>query len=424
VFCKNPNIYLCHSTYNSIDFFHNANAKNIVDKLKTISVLSTPYYKGVVALEKLEKVNESTLRSGDILYKDKHIGIVLKNKNGKIIIFQSAGSTEPYPVWKDKTKGVRDSTISGCDYNKNAKHGPIQSELNNSIIGTYFSTNAQAFRLVVPIVYVEGGNFDMGCTAEQGGDCFDWEKFSATTSKTPPYKNVPVDNFYIGRYEVTQKLWKDIMGSNPSAHKNCDDCPVESVSWDDIVGTSGKDIVIKGIKYYENGFIYKLNEKTDKKYRLPNEIEWEYAARGGNKTKGYKYSGSNDAAKVGWYNNLGGTTTREVGGKEPNELGIYDMSGNVHELCSSRFFPYDYTFDGGLTYELVTLYYDWLCGCYHNILITINTATYNPDFRIIRGGNYRQQETQTRVSFRNSFRKDNSANNIGFRLALDVEKKE
>jgi formylglycine-generating enzyme required for sulfatase activity len=135
----------------------------------------------------------------------------------------------------------------------------------------------------IPLVYVSGGTFTMGCTAEQGEDCED--------DKERPAHRVTVDGFYIGKYEVTQAQWKAVKGRNPSFYKG-DNLPVGQVSWDDIVGTSGDYMTIRDIQYYANGFIYKLNKRTGKQYRLPTEAEWEYAARGGSGSRGYKYSGS------------------------------------------------------------------------------------------------------------------------------------
>lgn len=152
------------------------------------------------------------------------------------------------------------------------------------------------------MVFVKGGFFDMGSNDGQEDE--------------RPVHRVWVDDFYIGKYEVTQKEWVKIMGSNPSYFKG-DNLPVEQVSWHDV-----------------QEFISKLNQKTGLKYRLPTEAEWEYAARGGQQSKGYPYSGSNTLDDVGWYIQNTGGKSQPVGTRKPNELGIYDMSGNVSEWCS------------------------------------------------------------------------------------------
>ena len=164
------------------------------------------------------------------------------------------------------------------------------------------------------MVYVEGGTFTMGGTSEQGSDAFVDER---------PVHRVTLSSFHIGKYEVTQGLWREVMGENPSNNKSGDSYPVERVSWEDC-----------------QEFVRKLNARTGLNFRLPTEAEWEYAARGGRKSRGYKYSGSNSLGDVAWYGDNSGYGTHPVGWKSPNELGLYDMSGNVYEWCQDRYGDY------------------------------------------------------------------------------------
>ena len=217
------------------------------------------------------------------------------------------------------------------------------------------------------MILVQGGTFSMGCTDEQGGDCMEWEK---------PVHQVTVNSFYIGKYEITQGQWKAIMDRNPSNFTKGDNYPVENVGWDDL-----------------QEFIHKLNVATGKNYRLPTEAEWEYAARGGNNSKGYKYSGNNTMGIVGWYKDNSENQTHAVGTKLPNELDIYDMSGNVWEWCSD--------------------WYDTYSG-------KAQTDPQGPSsgiIRVKRGGSWNSIAMYSRVSSRLLTAPNKRDSDLGFRLA-------
>ena len=220
----------------------------------------------------------------------------------------------------------------------------------------------------IEMVYVAGGTFTMGATSEQGSEAGSNEK---------PAHRVTLDSYYIGKYEVTQKLWKAVMGNNPSRFKG-DNLPVECVSWNDV-----------------QEFLSKLNSMTGKKYRLPTEAEWEYAARGGNRSNGYKYSGSNSIGSVAWCNNgFSGDKTHAVGTRSPNELGIYDMSGNVWEWCQ-----------------------DWF-GSYSSSSQSNPKGPNSGSNRVYRGGSWANPIWNCRVSYRIDRDPDYWSSNLGFRLAL------
>ena len=173
--------------------------------------------------------------------------------------------------------------------------------------------NPEIYKLANNMVYVQGGTFMMGADASDN-DAYKDEK---------PAHQVTLSSYYICKYEVTQALWQEVMGSNPSRFKG-DNLPVESVSWNDC-----------------QVFISKLNAMTGQHYRLPTEAEWEFAARGGNSSRGYKYSGSSTLSDVAWYGENSGNKTHLVGTKSPNELGLYDMIGNVREWCSDWYGDYN-----------------------------------------------------------------------------------
>ena len=173
--------------------------------------------------------------------------------------------------------------------------------------------------------------------------------------------SVTVSTFEIGKYPVTQKQWREIMGTNPS-HFSGDDLPVENVSWNDT-----------------KEFIEKLNAMyPGKNYRLPTEAEWEYAARGGNQSQGYEYSGSDFLKEVGWYYENSNDKTHPVGQLKPNELGLYDMSGNVWEWCEDQ----------------------------------------NGSDRVVRGGGWHFTAVYCRAAYRLSYSPTLRIYYVGFRLAM------
>ena len=172
-----------------------------------------------------------------------------------------------------------------------------------------FYANGVSFEMVE----VRGGTFRMG---------MDDTLYTGAYHLEEPAHSVTLSGYYIGKTEVTQALWQAVMGSNPSYFEG-DDLPVEQVSWDDC-----------------QEFIRKLNSLTGQNFRLPTEAEWEFACRGGNNSRGYKYSGSNYIDNVAWYDGNSGDKTHPVATKSPNELGIYDMSGNVWEWCADWYGDY------------------------------------------------------------------------------------
>jgi len=213
-------------------------------------------------------------------------------------------------------------------------------------------------------VYVEAGSFQMG--SNDGG-----------SNQKPVHKVEISKGFYMGKYEVTQGQWEAVMGSNPSYFKGRN-LPIEKVSWNDV-----------------QSFVQKLNQKENKElYRLPTEAEWEYSARGGNQSRGYTYAGSNEINEVAWSTENSGNKTHKVGTKAPNELGIYDMSGNVWEWCQ-----------------------DWYGRSYYSqSSIKDPKGPNNGERKVSRGGSWTNDSFGVRVADRYSLEPTSKYNGIGFRL--------
>ncbi|MCX6244292.1 MAG: SUMF1/EgtB/PvdO family nonheme iron enzyme [Bacteroidetes bacterium] len=231
------------------------------------------------------------------------------------------------------------------------------------ILGLPLVNSAQVFQ--PELIFVRGGSFKMGTIRG--------------VKDEQPGHVVTLDDFYIGKFEVTQNQWKQIMDQDTSKRyiMNCGNCPTERVSW-----------------YNVMEFIEKLNLETGLNYRLPTEAEWEYAAKGGKLSKGFAFSGSDTIDVVAWKDGNAGNTTHPVGKKKPNELGIYDMTGNVFEWCS-----------------------DWYSPTWYEVSEKKNPA--GPEagtFRVMRGGSWFHDHTGLRITEREKGNPSYRYGYVGFRL--------
>ena len=227
------------------------------------------------------------------------------------------------------------------------------------------------------MIWVEGGDFLMGCTSEQGNCGSDEQNV----------RRVTVDGFYIGMLEVTQSQWEKVVGTSISQQRNKrgsdyalegvgPDYPMYYVSWDEAME-----------------FCRLLSNKTGRTYTLPTEAQWEYAARGGNKNEGAKYAGSNMIDAVAWYTDNSGSNTHIVGSKRANALGIYDMSGNVWEWCK-----------------------DWYASSYVSYDTNNPVGPSSGSSRVVRGGSWYSSASNCRVADRGSYSPGDRYSNLGFRV--------
>ena len=257
--------------------------------------------------------------------------------------------------------------ISGAegDVGKNVKPGTgrkISFLVTDALAGKNASFKVVVFSPPPGMVFVEGGTYQMG--SNSGDD------------DEQPIHTVTVSSFYMDKTEVTQAEYRKVMGKNPSNFSGCDDCPVEKVSWHDA-----------------NAYAKKVGK------RLPTEAEWEYAARGGSKSKGYTYSGGNNLDAVGWSNDNSGGKTHPVAQKQPNELGLYDMSGNVWEWCS-----------------------DWYSDSYYRSSPKNDPQGPNSGSRrVLRGGSWYNDDSSCRVANRYRYGPDGGSLDYGFRLVLSQD---
>ena len=289
-------------------------------------------------------------------------GVLVGNHNVEIRKSGYSTSRQTVMISEGQTASISGSlTSSASSSNANVLSSGSSSLSDNTL------TIPVKNGINIEMVKVEAGSFNMGATPEMKSP-YEVEK--------PVHRVTLTNNYYIGKYEVTQALWQAVMGSNPSHFKG-DALPVEQVSWKDC-----------------QKFITKLNRLTGKNFRLPTEAEWEYAARGGNKSRGYRYSGSNTIDDVAWYENDALSQTHPVGTKQPNELEIYDMTGNVMEWCQ-----------------------DWY-GSYSSSPQVNPTGAASGSYRVVRGGGWSDSARDCRTSDRDFISPGGRSSDLGLRLVL------
>ena len=344
---------------------------------------------GMVNDEQIKRLGEMTgasyvLIAEAAIYDDEHIIIA-----AKILDVETGGvvsSTPPAIASKEPTKMAEacircSQTLVGgkmptkgvnINLSGNSNDSSQSMSRNQDFIETAWGINMK-------MIWVEGGDFLMGCTSEQGGDC---------SSDEQNVRRVTVDGFYIGMLEVTQSQWEKVIGTSIYQQKTKagassiygvgPDYPMYYVSWDEAME-----------------FCRLLSQKTGKTYTLPTEAQWEYAARGGNKNEGTKYAGSNMIDVVAWYNDNSGDNVHIVCSKRANALGIYDMSGNVWEWCK-----------------------DWYANSYVSYDTNNPVGPSSGSIRVDRGGSWYSFASRCRVAARGCYSPGGRDYNLGFRVVL------
>ena len=343
---------------------------------------------GMVSDEQIKRLGEMTgaayvLIAEAAIYDDQNIIIA-----AKILDVETGGvmsSTPPAVAPKDPTK-MAEACIR-CSQTLVGSKMPTRTTITTYSQTGYASQPAPAanqdftetaWGVNMKMIWVEGGDFLMGCTSEQG-NC---------ESDEQNVRRVTVDGFYIGMLEVTQSQWEKVVGTSIYQQKSKaggsstpgvgPDYPMYYVSWDEAME-----------------FCRLLSNKTGRTYTLPTEAQWEYAARGGNKNEGAKYAGSNMIDAVAWYTDNSGSSTHIVGSKRANALGIYDMSGNVWEWCK-----------------------DWYASSYVSYDTNNPVGPSSGSFRVDRGGSWYNGASYCRVANRGNDSPGHRYNNLGFRVVL------
>lgn len=296
---------------------------------------------------------------------------VTKNKASKflfliVLVILNIGCVSNEQKAESTESSINEAVVKESVVKSQQTEPPIRAERQYSL-----STGSQK-QLLAEMILVEGGMFEMGSND------------SAARNREKPAHQVKLNSFYIGKTEVTQMLFEELMVWNNS-YFACATCPINNVSWFNI-----------------QLFLDRLNKITGKNYRLPTEAEWAYAAKGGNKSKGFRYSGSDNIADVAWYADNANRRSNPVAMKKPNELGLYDMTGNLWEFCQDDMSRRAYTKQPR-----------------KNPLVLKTDNIKQKAMKVIRGSGYEFNPNESEV-----YRRDGATNNvrmpdIGFRLVLD-----